>query len=131
VAGMEAASAAPWVKSMLDAEERVHVESMINFRKYASTKTGNKDGEEGNTTAGAGDIEALATVAVHDPFEYDIVVEAEEDGKGAMMVELKYWGDRVEAGEAEVLATRLARVIGMLVVDGGATVEALRRAIVV
>jgi non-ribosomal peptide synthase protein (TIGR01720 family) len=129
VAGMEAASAAPWVKSMLDAEERVHIESMINFRKYAPAKTSNENVEERDATASAGDIEAVATVVVHDPFEYDVVVEAEEDDKGAMMVELKYWGDRVDDGEAEVLATRLAKVLGMLVVDAGVSVEALRRAI--
>jgi amino acid adenylation domain-containing protein/non-ribosomal peptide synthase protein (TIGR01720 family) len=130
VAGMEAASAAPWVKSILDADDRAHVESMINFRKYISTKTRNKHREERDTSASAGDIEALGTVAVHDPFEYDVVVEAEEDGKGAMVVELKYWGNRVEDSEAEVLATRLARVTSMLVVDSSVTVEALRRAII-
>ncbi|KAH8723175.1 hypothetical protein GQ44DRAFT_761196 [Phaeosphaeriaceae sp. PMI808] len=123
VAGLTASSAGPWVKELLDSTDGVEVSSMLNFRKYATTTEGKS--AEGSIQGG----DMLRTVAVHDPFEYDLVVEAEEDGEGTLLAVLKYWGDRIEDEEAEALGQGLARVMGVLTNEeqvDGVTVEDLR-----
>lgn len=128
IAGMAAGGAAPWVKELLDAADGVEVSSMINFRKYAKP-AGGKEGEEDSTSTG--EMSGWRALAVHDPFEYDVVVEAEEEEKeGTLVAVLKYWGDKVRDDEAEILAARLARIMGILAKDGGRdgfTVEELKR----
>lgn len=121
VAGIAASSAAPWVKGMLDSADAVEVSSMMNFRKYAKTAEDEDEEESG--------MLGYQTVSVHDPFEYDIVVEAEEDNEGALVVALKYWGDRVRDREAQALAVGFASIMGLLADGGdlgGITVEQLR-----
>lgn len=110
-----------FVKDFCDAKGLYN--SIFNFRKYA---TGNAIGDDDGT--GAEDDIEWTPVKTHDPFEYDVAVEALE-AAGAVSVELKWWTGRIGERQANGLAEEFKRVIEIAVSRPSVAVGDLRKTV--